>query len=205
MPATDGHSAAGPNIGGAPLRKRIVICGALAAVCLVSCAGATVASAASTQTPGAIKMWVSPSPTTTTKHPGHVLITGVIGDYGPSVSATSTGKPVKKKSVYTLLKLKHGTILVNTKALNSAGSNATPTINSTNCSISIAATAPVQIVKGTGAYAGINGTVTFSVNIAAVLPKTKSGSCTHKTATKPLDTYGSFVGSGTVSYGVAAL
>jgi len=184
------------------MKKRIGVCGALVAtVGLMSSAGATLASAASTQTPGAIKVWVTPSPATTTaKHPGHVLFTGVIGDYGPSVNATATGKPQKKKSAYKLLKLKHGTILVNTNGLNSALTKATPTINSSNCSVSASASAPVQILKGTGAYTGITGTVTFQITFAVILPKTKSGSCTMKTATKPLDTYAAFIGSGTVSY-----
>jgi hypothetical protein len=171
---------------------------------MLTASGATLASAASTQKGGAIKVFVTPSMNTTTaKHPGKVMFTGAVGDYGLSVNANATGKPQKKKSPYKLLKLKHGTILVTTSKINSAvGAAFTKvgqTINPTNCSVSASASAQVAILKGTGAYAGITGTATFAITFGVIAPK-KNGKCTLKTTTPALDTYTSFIGTGTVSY-----
>jgi len=188
------------------MRKRILAGVALCAtVGMVMASGATLASAASTQKGGAIKVWVTPSQgTTTVKHPGKVLFTGAIGDYGLSVNANATGKPQKKKSPYKLLKLKHGTILVNVKGVNTAitaaFTKAGHTINPTNCSTAVSASGAVPILKGTGAYAGVSGSVTFAINFALLAGKNKSGKCTLKTTSAPLDTYTSFIGTGTVSY-----
>jgi hypothetical protein len=188
------------------MRRRIL---AGVAVCvtvgMLMASGATLASAASTQKGGAIKVWVTPSQgTTTVKHPGKVLFTGAIGDHGLSVNANATGKPQKKKSSYKLLKLKHGSMLVNVKTLNTAltaaFTKAAKTINPTNCSIAVSANGAVPILKGTGAYAGVSGTVTFAINFAVLAAKTKSGKCTLKTTTPALDTYASFIGTGTASY-----
>lgn len=162
----------------------------------------SLAAAASTPTGGAVRVWVKPSSTTTSvKHPGRVLLTGAIGDYGKSVSSNATGTPTKK-GAYKLLRLQKGTILVNGTTLNAALKSAftKPTMNSTNCSVAISATAPVQMVKGTGAYVGISGSVTITASFGALVPKNKSGSCTLKTATKPLAQYTSIFGSGTVSF-----
>ncbi len=184
------------------MKKRVLACAVLgAALGFVGTAGPALA-ATSTPKGGTVKVWVTPSTigTTTTKHPGKVMFTGAIGDYGTSFNVTATGKPSSKKSSYKLLKLKKGTITVNAGAIGKALTSAKPTANTTNCSVSVTATAPVTILKGTGAYAGISGTVTFSAQYAVVLPKTSSGKCTEKTATKPLSTYTSFIGMGTVSY-----
>lgn len=162
----------------------------------------SLAAAAPTPTGGAVKVWVKPSPTTTSvKHPGTVLFTGAIGDYGTSVSSNAAGKPTKN-GAYKLLKLKQGTILVNGTTLNTALKSAftKATLNSTNCSLSASASAPVPVVKGTGAYAGVSGSVTITASFGAVTRRNKSGSCTLASATKPLATATTIVGSGTVSF-----
>jgi hypothetical protein len=185
------------------MRKRVLVCALLcAAVGIGGTAATALAGASSTSKGGAIKVWVTPSKTgtTTSKHPGKVMFTGAIGDYGTSFNVTSTGKPAKKKSPYKLLKLKKGTMTVTASALGKALKSAKPTLNTTNCSVTVAATAPITIVKGTGAYANISGTVTFSASYAVILPKTSSGKCTTKTSTKALATYASFIGTGTVSF-----
>ncbi len=184
------------------MKKRVLVCAVLgAAVGLVGTAGPALAGAASAPKGGAVKVWVTPSNgTTTTKHPGKVMFTGAIGDYGISYNVTATGKPSKKKSTYKLLKLKKGTITVTAGAVGKALTSAKPTVNTTNCSVTASANAVVTILKGTGAYAGISGTATFTVQFAFIVPKTSSGKCTMKTATKPLSTYSSFIGTGTVSY-----
>jgi hypothetical protein len=149
---------------------------------------------------GPVKVWVKPSTTgTSVKHPGKVFFTGAIGDYGTSVSTNATGKKTKKGS-YKLLTPKQGTILVNGTQLNQALTHAQPTTASkTTCAFVFTASAPITIVKGTGAYVGIGGSVNMVATFAAITPKTKSGSCTMKTSTKPLVSFTSITGSGTVT------
>jgi hypothetical protein len=172
-----------------------------AGVLLGSAVPASVALASGTG--GAVKVWVTPSATgTTAKHPGKIMFTGAIGDYGTSESTNAAGKPTKK-GAYKLLKLKKGTILVNGTTLSKALTSASPTgptANETTCSFAIHVTAPVTIVRGTGAYQGITGSVTITAQFAIIGPLTKSGACTTKTSTKPLSTYSSVFGSGTVSF-----
>lgn len=185
------------------MKKRVLGGAALcAAIGFAGVAGPIVAAAAATQKGGPIKVWVTPSGTgtTTPKHPGHVLITGAIGDYGPTISATAAGKPTKKNSPYKLLKLKHGTMVVTTATLTKQFTSVMPTHNTTNCTFSATVKAPIKIIKGTGAYVGITSTITFSGSFAAIAPRTKAGKCTMKTATKPLDTYTSFYGTGTATF-----
>jgi hypothetical protein len=181
------------------LRRHIfAIVGAVFILC--GTASASVAAAATAPKGGAIKVFVKPSPTGTgAKHPGKVVITGAVGDYGTSESVTAAGKP-SKKGAYKLLTLKKGTILVNGTLLNAALTSAQPTANSTNCSFVFSASAPVTFVKGTGAYVGISGSVTITLTFAAILPKTKAGKCTEKTATQPLASTTSVMGTGTVTF-----
>ena len=183
------------------MRARL-IAGVGAAAIIAGLVPGSLAGAAPTPTGGAIRVWVKPSSATTSvKRPGSVLFTGAIGDYGKSISSNATGMPTKKGS-YKLLRLQKGTIIVNGTTLNAALKSAftKPTLNSTNCSVAISATAPVQMVKGTGAYVGISGSVIITASFGAVVPKSKSGSCTLKTATQPLAQYTSIFGSGTVSF-----
>ncbi len=136
--------------------------------------------------------------------PFSVLFTGVIGDHGMAYSATSSGSITKKTSGYKLFVLQHGSFLVNSKTLNAAlnNNNAPPTTeNNTTCSATFVVTDPVTLVKGTKAYSGITGTITVTVSFAELGPKNKNGSCNESNNAKPLATYGSVSGTGTVSYG----
>jgi hypothetical protein len=163
-------------------------------------APATIAAAATANTSkgGAVKIFVSPTPTTTTpKNPGKVLITGAIGDYGSTVNATSAGKPTAKKGSYSLLRLKKGTILVNTAAISQAGTTVQPsTANTATCTFVDVVSAPIPIVKGTGAYAGISGTFTTTGTIAGIFPQ-KNGKCV--TTGSVAAFYIEFEGTGTIT------
>lgn len=181
---------------------RIRFGGAAAALAVVAAASlGPVAVAGAAPTGGAIKVWVTPSPTgTSVKHPGKILLTGAIGDYGTTISVNAAGKPAKH-GTYVLLKLKKGTILVDVTTLNSALDSAKPTtVSSTNCSATLHATSSVSLVKGTGTYAGISGTIAMTLSLGAIARKTKSGACTFKTTSPVLATYTSFIGTGTVSF-----
>lgn len=181
------------------MKSSMLAAGAAAAILGVAVPGSAALAAGAATTTGTAKVWVTPSATTTSaKHPGKVLFTGVIGDYGTSQTVTATGKATRK-STYKLLKLKKGTITVSTAQFTKALTSASPsTASQSNCSFVVSATAPVTIVKGTGAYAGITGKLTLTGTFAAVLPKAKSGACTTKG--KPLSSYISIAGSGTVSF-----
>ena len=64
--------------------------------------------------------------------------------------------------------LRKGTIVVNLKQFNTAVNNANPTVNPSNCSASLMTSAPVPIVSGTGAYAGITGSFTLNAEYGAL-------------------------------------
>jgi hypothetical protein len=177
----------------------------LCAVGLLSGLGATVlvgalllgSGAALGQTPsgGAVQVWGTPG----NNGGGSVLFTGAVADSGKSASVNSSAKPDKKGN-YKLFTLKKGTILINGTQINAALNNASPTeFNSTTCSGSFTATAPVPIVSGTKLYAGISGTVNVTVTFAVVLPLTK-GTCNMNTNANPIAQYGSIAGTGTVSF-----
>jgi hypothetical protein len=157
----------------------------------------TVASA--TPKAGPEKIWLTPSSGgTTTKHPGRAMLTGSFSDYGKSVSGNSKGKPTRN-GAYALLILKKGTILLDTSQLDSAFKNTEPqTVNVTSCSLSTHLSAPVTIVNGTKAYAGIQGTFSLTATAAFIRP-TKKGSCTATAA--PVEAWATFAGSGIVGFG----
>ena len=144
---------------------------------------------------GAVQVWGTPS----NGGGGPVVFTGAIADSGKSLSVNSSGK-ADKKGNYKLLELKKGSILINGTELNTALNNASPSaFNSTTCSGSFAATAPVPIVSGTKAYAGVSGSVNVTVTFAVVLPLT-NGKCNMNTNANPIAQYGSIAGTGTVSF-----
>lgn len=163
------------------------------------------AAAASAATSGTTKVFVTPNDTTSPKHPGKIMLTGAIGDYGTVTNATSAGKPTGKKNSktpYRLLKLQKGTILVNIATFQSKLTGAFSTMsgfNTTTCSQAIAATGSISVVSGTGAYTGITGSFVMTAHIAGITKRTKSGGCTTKTTTPSAATYESIIGSGTVT------
>lgn len=180
------------------MQCRVVAVIGLAAVLGAAIPG-SVALAAGTGAGGATKVWVTPNPfTTSIKHPGKVVFTGAIADFGTSVNVTAAGKPTTKKTVYKMLKLSRGSILVDTAGFTQAVTSASPTtVDTTTCSFVLSGTGSVTIVKGTGAYRNVTGSFTVTGIIAAVL-KTKGGACTTKG--KPAGFYISVQGSGTVSF-----
>ncbi|HUE06614.1 MAG TPA: hypothetical protein VMP41_04245 [Acidimicrobiales bacterium] len=147
--------------------------------------GSAAASAQSSSSGGSIQVWLTPS---LTGKGGKILITGAIADSGVT-KGNKTGKAVLKK----------GTITVNLTQFQAAQNNANPQINQSNCSGFFTASAPVPIVSGTGAYAGISGSFTLNSQFAFILPKTKSGACNTSNNANPISQYGAVSGSGTVT------
>jgi hypothetical protein len=147
---------------------------------------------------GTIKVWATENNSLTG---GTAVITGAIGDYGTFVDANSAGKIDKKNGLYIKIFSKKGTVLINSTQFNAVFNNAQPTdFNAVTCSASIIASAPMPIVSGTKAYAGITGSVTVTGTFAFILPRTSSGKCNTSSNAKAIAQYSSITGSGTVSF-----
>ena len=97
--------------------------------------------------------------------PNTVLITGAFSDHGTASQ--------------NLLTLAKGTITVNLDMLNAiTNAESFGHFNQASCSFWGMATAvPIPVVRGTGAYAGITGSLTGTVNFAAQGSLTASGQC----------------------------
>ena len=142
---------------------------------------------------GAIQVWLQP-----TTNGGRVLVTGALGDYGTTQKVNAAGKP-SLTGQYSKLRLKKGTITLNIAQANAALNAEKLPINASNCSAAVTGGPfPVPIVGGTGAYAGISGSLTLTAQTAVVLPRTKSGVCNPNGI--PLDFYVSITGPGDVSF-----
>lgn len=150
---------------------------------------------------GTIKVWLTPA--NNGGGGGSVVITGAVGDYGKTIRVDSAGK-INKKGAFGNLVLKQGTILVDRTQLSAATQaalNSQPAdFNAVTCSASQTVSAPVPIVSGTKAYAGISGTVNITETVAVVLPLT-NGKCDPNTNANPVAQYISVTGTGTVGFG----
>ena len=164
---------------------------------------ASAATATATVTPvhGTIQVWVNPG----NGNGGVVNITGAIGDAGVAEPANSLGQiqhgSQGSNASYRLLQLTKGWILVDIAQFNKATNSGAPTFYSkSNCSIVFSGKAPVQFVHGTGAYAGITGTVELMFIFAGTVPKTASGTCNQNAnPIGPGQGYNAIYGSGTVT------
>jgi hypothetical protein len=149
-------------------------------------------------THGTVQVWVSPSNSAVQK----ILLTGVIGDHGTATSMDKNGK-VDPNGKFVKVKLTQGTFEVNAVALDRNLDKIQPAVNHATCSLSGSGTGNVTLFNGTGAYAGISGTIRITVSFAAILPRhasgAKKGQCNNSAAPvvqfqTPLE------GSGTVSF-----
>jgi hypothetical protein len=149
---------------------------------------------------GTVQVWVNPG----NGNGGTVNITGAIGDAGLAEPANSSGQIVRgpnNNTNYRLLELSKGWILVNISEFNKVTNDSAPTsYNKSNCSIVFSGKAPVRFVHGTGAYAGITGTIELTFVFAGTSPKTSAGTC-NKNANPigPGGGYNAIYGSGTVT------
>jgi hypothetical protein len=163
---------------------------------------ASVASAATVgPVHGVVQVWVSPS-----NGGAPVNLTGAIGDAGLAVPTDSLGHVVHgshPNADYRFLELTKGWILVNLTQFNKAANNpnATPTVfNKSNCSSVFSGKGPAQFVRGTGAYAGIYGTIELTFTFAGTAAKTANGTCNQSAnPIGPGGGYSAIYGSGTVT------
>jgi hypothetical protein len=152
------------------------------------------AGAGAAKKAGAIQIYASGSGVTTP-----ILITGVITDHGTATSVTKTGK-VTQNGNYEKIVLTKGGFLVDASQLNKLLSHAKPTFSKTQCWFAFKGSGPTKLTKGTGAYAGVSGTVNVTVNFVSILPRFPSGKCNLSNSAKPVAQYGDVTGSGTASY-----
>ena len=168
------------------MSRRLAVAAAALMVGVGGLAFGAASASGQSQTSGPVQVWATPS--LTGQGGGTILFTGAIGDYG---------KTKKLSSADSEAILKKGTIKVDLSKLRAAANNARAGVNVANCSVMVTVTAPVAVLGGTGAYAGITGSFTLTESLAGVLPKAKSGACNAKVSV-PLGAFTSVTGSGTV-------
>jgi len=106
---------------------------------------------------------------------GPVLVVGAIADAGTlSASFDKNGK-VDPNGNYVNLLLSKGRIEINFTALSAAGAAATPQLFKATCSAYEATGATTTIVKGTGSYVGITGSIKITETVALSFPRFTSG------------------------------
>jgi hypothetical protein len=129
----------------------------------------------------------------------HVIISGVIGDYGPAVSIYPDGNVDPAHNSEMELRLTHGSFRLSTatldKAFVKAGSHAPIYLKTCTDLISVTGTTPIVAGSGTGAYRGIRGSfpVTFTLNEVEARPCQPSPGVFHAQLI-------TVAGSGTISF-----
>jgi hypothetical protein len=149
---------------------------------------------------GPIQVFVTNTSPTKAK----IVITGAIGDYGTSLTVDKNGK-VDANGAYQKVTLKQGGFWLNATALNKKLGAASSVVNKTTCSVLFSGSAPTTPYDGTGAYAGIAGTVKVTVTFAGIAPRFTSGAhkgqCNLGQNVEPVAQYQSITGTGTVHFG----
>ncbi len=168
---------------------------ALGAVVVVGLWSGTAGSAAPAVPGGTIKLWAQNG-----GFGGTIVVTGAIGDYGRAVKADSAGRAVKSGG-YTSLVLRKGTILIDGSQLRAAVQHSQSSdFNAVTCSGSESVSAPVPIVSGTKAYAGISGSLIATATFVFIAPLTSRGQCNPGNSARPVEALEAITGSGPVSF-----
>jgi hypothetical protein len=170
---------------------------------LLAATGATVAAVASASpaktSSHVVHVWVTPGKGAVDK----ILLTGAIGDFGTATSTTKSGK-VDTNGHYVKVKLRKGGFVVNAVAFNRRLGAKTPKVDKASCTAWLTGGGNVTLSDGTGAYAGISGTLKIETSYAFLGPLHKTGpqkgKCNLADSAVPLDVFmGSIVGSGSVT------
>jgi hypothetical protein len=152
-------------------------------------------ASATAMTTGKIVALVNPAPAPGAT--GTIFIIGVIADYGTTVNVTATGKPSQD---YAKVNLTKGGFEVNLTALNKVTNALTPTFSAPTCMFWGSASGPVTLSDGTGAYAGITGTLTVHETFVGVAPRLASGRCNMSQNATPTHMTNQVTASGSVSF-----
>jgi hypothetical protein len=134
---------------------------------------------------------------------GKILVAGALGDFGKYVTINKAGKPDQSGN-FVRVTLQKGAFEIDSTALNQRAADSEPIFNQNTCSGYETITGPNTLLKGSGAYAGITGTINVTETIEYDLSRYKSGAkqgqCNTADTTKPLAFSGYVVGTGTVVY-----
>jgi hypothetical protein len=175
------------------LHRPLIAAGLVAMTVTVSTGGQATAA---TRPGGVVKLWAA----TENGDSVPVVLTGAIGDYGHVLSVNSAGK-IDANGNFAKLVLAKGTITLNSTTANAEQQTARPTdANAATCSGSVVTTAPNPIVRGTGAYAGITGSIAITETFAFVGPFTKSGKCDAASGHTPAGMFTIIDGAGNVGF-----
>jgi hypothetical protein len=157
------------------------------------------ALAASTPAGGTVNVFATPG----NGAAGTIVITGAIGDFGPTRSMNQNGTPNPNGNLVKLI-LKKGTIEVNITTINALSNKIQPTVNPMTCSGQLSVSAPATLFNGTGLYKGIAGTVHLTETFAFILPTVtsgaKKGQCNESNSAQPIAQYVAVIGTGTVHF-----
>jgi hypothetical protein len=181
--------------------KRRATTAVAAGALLAGASAAGFATAAPAKAPGGtIHFWVTPGKGAVDK----IVITGAIGDYGTATSITKSGK-VDQNGDYVKLALRNGGFKVNAVAFDAKASRQAPTLDRATCSAWTAIHGTITVFNGTGAYAGISGTLTIQTSYAMIGPLHKTGphkgTCNLSNNAAPVAQFsGSITGSGKVTF-----
>jgi hypothetical protein len=144
---------------------------------------------------GTIQIWSAQNGTATSP----IVFTGAIGDYGTATSEDKDGK-VDQNGNYEKISLQQGKFTVNAVGLDKILSKAKPQTSKTNCGAVFTGSGPVTLSGGTGAYAGIKGTITARLTFVTISPTLANGKCDMSQNANPAAAYGTITGSGNVSF-----
>lgn len=185
-----------PRIG----KSTIALGTAVLMIALAATVSVVASDAAPAMTAGAVHVWVTPGKGAVDR----ILLSGVIADDGTATSIDKDGK-VDQNGDYVKIALKHGGFEVNATAFNKKAATQQPTEDKNTCSAWATVSGPVTLYNGTGAYAGISGTVHITTSFAFLLPRFKSGAkqgqCNTGNNANPVAEFdGDIIGSGQISY-----
>lgn len=150
---------------------------AVAVVGALAMAGGGVARAATTATAatslpstGSIRLFATDNGSAR----GSILFTGEVGDYGTAVSVDRSGAP-SPDGVAVEVHLRKGSFNLDVRPLNKASESDHFHADRATCSGWVATTAVLPILRGTGRYKGIHGTVRVLDTYAVIAPRIANG------------------------------
>jgi hypothetical protein len=135
---------------------------------------------------------------------GTIVVVGAIGDHGTTLTIDKDGKPDANGN-FVKVTLQKGTFQVDSTALNAKMAKQAPLLNKKTCSFMIAGSDRVTLFDGTGLYRGISGSAAITIAFGGIGPDYASGpqkgQCNTNNSAKPVATFGSITGPGTVAFG----
>jgi hypothetical protein len=129
--------------------------------------------------------------TSTANGTGSAVVSGVFSDYGVDHEGTLDGGNGNE------IVLQKGSFEVEIARLNHS---VRFSLDPVSCVYRESGSAPTTLQNGTGAYAGIKGTVTITVAGTGILPRLADGKCNTTHTAAPLVALSTAQGSGRVSF-----